>query len=981
MEDFNYTEKQLRFLNKPLDSHDYSARSFNRLKANKIDTVGKLIKLDRSDLSNIRGLGEKSIVEILNSISENQKKFNSIGDLPEIADDQKSFETWLDSKEGQKQLITFYKEKETSIDALEKLSPRAYNLLSLNKITSIYMIIGKTADDLSALYCIDNITSSEIVSQTRRFLVDHKKELKRHFPVNTNADVSDSFFDIHAYSDKAQEYIRNNDLDLKDLRLSPRAFNALTNAGYYKLSEIAFLNDDDFAKLPGTGSKSIHEIRMVISSYLKKHQKRMKAYCLGDKEALIDDAYIHDQILSLYQNDINQKYDYETIAKLLLKDGLYTSERLKHVIGMMLSSSELEYIDGFCYRIYGKFESYYRLCPDLSERNKLVIQQRLEGKTLEEIGSLLNLTRERARQLINLSIKKIRLWYTAATGMKWFDEEYYMYLYCNYNISSKESEKWLGISNHTFNFLEMIADKKGRKDLNEALSDQNLDIGLRLKIRTFLNRNKIRIGEIWLSHKRSEVMEYVIRTQCKTDTKYSDFIIQYNDFCKKYNLPSDLYINDKDKKYIDTRLPLQRYLLWKQSMIFRFYDIDSRDYTELIAGIGLEDYQNIRYSTLKFIEDYPALMKKYDIHDQYELHNLLKKTIKEGSFHNIQFERMPYILFGNFNQDEAVRQLIRDHSPISYKDLGHLLHKIYGFDEKTLAANYLTRFSAFNYKGMYSVPKRIMSDEHAEMLKENLPDDFYFIDEIRDIYKKLSTDTDPNDIEPYNLKKIGFHVFSNYAIQHFENSNEYFIHILTKEEVYSAAPYRHRYGYINSFTTAIADLKNNLELFEFEPDEFVLMKRIEKAGFSKEDIRCYRDKVYAYVQDNHCFTIFQLKRQGFTSKLDELGFDDWFYGDVLSGDRRFRWSKMLGNIVLRKSTSDVTMGSFVSEIIDAAGNEGIDRYDLLDILKNKYGCTEPDNWKLIESVKSLNIYYDEVLDRFYQSADSYYESLDAGEHK
>ena len=90
---------------------------------------------------------------------------------------------------------------------------------------------------------------------------------------------------------------------------------------------------------------------------------------------------------------------------------------------------------------------------------------------------------------------------------------------------------------------------------------------------------------------------------------------------------------------------------------------------------------------------------------------------------------------------------------------------------------------------------------------------------------------------------------------------------------------------------------------------------------------------------------------------------------------------MLGNIVLRKSTSDVTMGSFVSEIIDAAGNEGIDRYDLLDILKNKYGCTEPDNWKLIESVKSLNIYYDEVLDRFYQSADSYYESLDAGEHK
>ena len=123
MEDFNYTEKQLRFLNTPLDSHDYSARSFNRLKANKIDTVGKLIKLDRSDLSNIRGLGEKSIVEILNSIFENQKKLNSIGDLPEIADDQKSFETWLDSKEGQKQLITYYILKIYKELVLQKIFP------------------------------------------------------------------------------------------------------------------------------------------------------------------------------------------------------------------------------------------------------------------------------------------------------------------------------------------------------------------------------------------------------------------------------------------------------------------------------------------------------------------------------------------------------------------------------------------------------------------------------------------------------------------------------------------------------------------------------------------------------------------------------------------------------------------------------------------------------------------------------------------
>ena len=55
--------------------------------------------------------------------------------------------------------------------------------------------------------------------------------------------------------------------------------------------------------------------------------------------------------------------------------------------------------------------------------------------------------------------------------------------------------------------------------------------------------------------------------------------------------------------------------------------MDGRDYEELLETLKLNAYQNVELSTLKFMETYPEVMKKYDIRDQYELHNLLRKIV------------------------------------------------------------------------------------------------------------------------------------------------------------------------------------------------------------------------------------------------------------------------------------------------------------------------------------------------------------------
>ena len=58
---------------------------------------------------------------------------------------------------------------------------------------------------------------------------------------------------------------------------------------------------------------------------------------------------------------------------------------------------------------------------------------------------------------------------------------------------------------------------------------------------------------------------------------------------------------------------------------FRYYAIQEREYAPLLDALGLQYYEDMELSSLKLLRDNPELMAEYDIRDEYELHNLLKK--------------------------------------------------------------------------------------------------------------------------------------------------------------------------------------------------------------------------------------------------------------------------------------------------------------------------------------------------------------------
>ena len=337
--------------------------------------------------------------------------------------------------------------------------------------------------------------------------------------------------------------------------------------------------------------------------------------------------------------------------------------------------------------------------------------------------------------------------------------------------------------------------------------------------------------------------------------------------------------------------------MWKQNEQIRYYDIDGRDYSELLDTLNLDSYENIELSTDKWLNDYPEVMEKFDIRDKYELHNLLRKIVPEGSYHGFKCGKMPIISFGTFDRAGALFDILIDNAPITQAEFLALVKEEYGFDSGAVP---LRQFDEYYYDGVYSIDQKQMPVVNKQKLQSVLTDDFYYIDEIRRIYSRIIPGSDPEDINPYNLKTMGFSVYSRYAVQNHASLEAFFYDLLTKEEIMDISSYRKRFVYVQMFSQKLRELKHGLQVIEFEPNQIISFSKLEKSGVTREMIQDFCDQVYDFVDDRKYFSAQSLRQAGFESELYELGFSDWFYANLLISDNRFSSGTMFGNLILFK---------------------------------------------------------------------------------
>ena len=940
-----------------------SNRSRNGLYRAGLRTASELLPYNEDMLYQIPALGKKSVDEILDKITE----LKALQETEEL------------SLEG-----SFLKFRDLRIDDLPLLSTKAYNALLFAGYERLEQVAFLTEEQLLQIPHMDQVCAEEIYSRCRQFLAEHRNEIDQFAEQQKETEKNElpasakELLQIPAYHDAILEYVRANDIAVEETPLTPGKIRSLQKDGRNYLSDIIFFSDHDFLQVPGFGAGAVQKARDLITDYLRDHGSGMLAYCSGDSSALWDDRVIEKKLLGLYAE---KEFGGFSLAEFMNALGLpesYGEDRLKTLIGKLLANGSLEYVDFRCYRLYDRFEDYLQEYDGLDDREREFIRRKLDGETLEAIAQDHNLTRERVRQVIKSNVSKMRLAHKQQTGQACFDEEYYVYLYENYAFDKKAITDSLGITPSVWRFLALVCEKQGNKDLQDAQDDPQLEAGLRFRIRNFLNRKKVFIDGVWVNKTRSALEDVAARKLCQDEVSFKDFPQLYNGFLLSEGVgeDEDLFCTQEVLLTRKNRLTDSRSILWKTGGMFRYYDIDARDYTELLDTLDFDSYENIEFSTAKFFRDYPDIMKKYDIRDHYELHNLLRKIVPDGSYHDFKCGRMPNIQFGSFDRDAMVRDMMFTYAPISMDDLAQKIYDEYGYDPKTTKGTYLNAISRYYHQGMYTIDQKSMPEENIRILESSLTENFYYLPEVRKLYTELLPGADPDEVNKSSLMEMGFKVYSGYIMRNHPSVEQYFTGLLTGPDIVDLKELRRRYGGTGTFYNKVNELRNDLQLIEFESGKAIQIRKLECSGHSREQFYAFCDAVYNFVEDGSYFTIESIRKDGFSSDLfDLLGFDNWFYANLLISDDRLSFNNMFGNLVFYKGKKDITIKSFLLDRVNE--HRKVDILDLMTELDERYGCTVKNRFDILEKIKETPVYHDKIQDHLYADEDLYYQDMDA----
>lgn len=1003
------------------------AHAFNVLRMNGINRMSQLVVLTPEEIRKLPLLGGTDAAEILlmrsNYLVNNKEKIfafvakaytprNRSDDVIICAQPTNETEKSVDISQKEKfvqmpnvveqnddfeqytKVIQYYAERETPIESLN-LSVRANNALHRAQIDWVSEALKFYPDGFLKMRNLGRKTADEICRA-----LESAMQKAYHVIMSGNGDKTEAQTDpenhvaqaetnqcaenstinmtlpelLHhpMYKEKAERFLEANDVPLESMGLSARPYHSLLNYNYKSLSKILQTYPNNLRYIRSIGKKSVSEICQVVDSYMEELQPAMAAFCSGDMDAQYSDEYITEKLLDHFYGVGFEGLSFQQMREALPEE--ISEERIKKCIGILLASHKLEYVDFRCYRVYPSVLDVLEEST-IENQKKEILRQRLSGKTLAEIAKEQGITRERVRQICQNTFRKACAFLRNTYGVQLFEEEFYTYLYTNYNTEKALWTDYLGVPNRVLCYLSN-GYTRGEKQIEDAMNDPKVSVSLKFRIRDYLNRNKLLIDGILLENRRVAIEDYAIKKFCKDEMTYDDFVIRYNAMLRDNGVPFNekLYYTDGMRRARSNRLSESMRCLWKQGERLRFYDILEHDYSELLETLNLEEFQNTEVSTLKFMNDYPDLMAKYDIRDQYELHNLLKKIVNPSTCRDITFSRQPIIRFGEFDRNKAIYEAIEMLSPITIDELIDYLQMEYGYDRATMV-NYLLPSMQYYHNGVFSVSFKRVPEGRVQLLKDNLSDDFYFIFEIKEIYQRICPDADLDEINHRSLKLMGYTVSEKYILTRHKTSDSFFRDILLKDDVFSITPIRKRFGSISMYCQIWLELRRNMDILLFDKDQYLNIRRLEKFGVTKADLIDYCNRVFEEVPANSFFTVHSLNDQS-DSKIDSLGFGELFFAELLASSEKFLHTHVFGTDVFYKGnlSDGLSRKYFCMETLKSYESVDLDDY-IADLYEN-YGIKVPDKYDVISVINETDFYYDNIMQKIYRSKDEYYAEFD-----
>jgi len=901
-------------------------------------------------------------------------------------------------------------------------SVRTHNCLKGSEINTIHELVETSEEKLLSIRNLGSKSLEEIkciVSKLKSgdfafeeiFTTSEKTVVKNEIYLIDILSESDRKISKVLFYDEINGYF--DDIEIKNMNLTIRSFNALQSEGYRFASHLLNLKLKSFYDIKNLGEKSRNEIidklklvtQFIYNEDITQQMKYIKnisdSLIIDYKQSLVvcDYQMLYNNICKIVEDNIDN-IDGSSELKNLISDELllskiykdnFLSDLLKgHIIRLVnqndgyidysmivqtlpnhLKNSALfnNVIDNLIKtKKLEQNEGYYRIwCPKINEyiislnnRDNTILLNRFQGKTLEETGNQLKITREGIRQLEKKAINRVPR----------VREDDYKEVFEKYNWTCE-------LFKYSYNELDIVFGylnsrySKGDKDQEYILEDNNIPIQVRLKAEKLIYKDYIIYGGLKIKKDRYEILDYILRTYCRDEVTSKELSDLYLMFINDIGLQEESELIYPDR-YFETTLAISKKVLWKQGKKLRYYNFSDLNAQKIIEALNLTEFENVEYSTLKFFNEFPEIMDEWDLRDEYELHNLMKKMFQDNTELNISMARMPNIEFGKPDRDMQVLDILLQTAPIENYELAKVYESEYGVKAETALANYFKCIDIYYHNGLYSIDSDTLVGDEYDIMKDKLVEDMYFFKDVKEMYIRLFPTGNPKLINPYNLKRLGFKINTSIIYSDkYSNSEQYFRKLMMKDDIFDATLLDSRLKCCPTYYRILQILAEQFEVIEFLPNKFINIRRLEKKGIIKRKLKEFIDYVFDFVGEE-LFTIRSLRRRGFEHELFELGFDDLFYSALLKYDNRFKFRRVNENLLLRKGREVVTLNDLIEHVV--YNNRSIDIYDLIELIISEYGITM-DRYSITHIVMESGLYYNAVMEKVYIDYDEYFEEV------
>lgn len=976
-----YLEDSIMLL--PLSNH-----LANVLLRNRINTIGQFLHLSEEELSALHSVGKKTLLEAIeaqkalqgtqgrNPVSDKNlttsNKIKKIGGENErnlIKKEISPFNNKLDILDEAKLVAKCH--LDDKIEVLP-LSVRLANILHRNDIHTVGQFISIPSSQLLQMRNLGGKTLAEaiyfqdLISDNRDFL--SKKEEKNDSAVQKWVDeliknpitVTTSFDKFPLPDEVRNVLIINNIYNISDLLSQSLPFwSSAKECNVHVLAAILALR-----------KACIYVLNKF--SPVKKALIEFMGNILGSR--LFDSIPLYlgeeDQVIRLWKNELFIKYVKEHTLQFVqnnegassemvsesIPEVLYREEHIRIILKELVSESKMKSENGYLYVVYPSIFEYVESMANTNIQKALYLK--LKGYTLEAIGKKLGVTRERVRQILKKALNK----------RPKLEEDRYLALWEKYpTIPDEDFGTIFGWPPERFQYFHMISKSRSntmRKSADNTLRSEALHYmaiqfsyneEISSKIRALMKKSGayFLINGEKVQRNRPGLIRYVVHKYCQKSMAFDDFLNIYNNVLKEAGLDGDDNFTLSRRTSIN-HLAGSNSVLWSRGQRLRYYDINNIDVEAFFNDINLFENKDIEISALKIFRNCPDVMREYDIRDEYELHNLLKKIWDSYEpnrsldvHHQLTFGRMPILKFGLGNRKKQVLSLLQDNSPIERADLAEKYEELYGVRAGSVAANYFDCIEQYLVGSTYSVQWRRLPADEERVMKSQLTEDFYFVNDIRDKLLENFPNEKVWSINGHTLRQLGFLPYQDYAVSNrYKSAVDYFRNLLHQDVI----DFRDKHYFYNNgtFYAELVRQKKAFEIVEVEPMIYYSRQHLYRYGIRVEDFPKFWQDISAFIGDGDFFTVFTLRCSKFNLPWASLKLPEWFYSSIIYEDEGDFVTRRFGrHRLFRKSTTPFSLADFISYVADKLGGH-TEFHKLIHKIQTDYGfCPQKEKIKQI----------------------------------